>query len=74
MFETYSVDFGLEDAHLNEKNLPQRNIDHGEVVVLVDDRLKPWVEGVGHDLEAGPDAGDNQVDVVTRAAVRAEPL
>ncbi len=54
--------------------LPERDVDHWEVVVLVDDGLEPWVEGVGHDFEPGPDAGDDQVDVVARAVVGAEAL
>ncbi len=54
--------------------LPERDVDHWKVVVLVDDGLEPWVEGVGHDFEPGPDAGDDQVDVVARAVVGAEAL
>jgi hypothetical protein len=54
--------------------LPEGDVDHWEVVVLVDDGLEPWVEGVGHDFEPGPDAGDDQVDVVARAVVGAEAL
>jgi hypothetical protein len=54
--------------------VPQRHVHHGEVVVLVRDGLQPRIEGVGHDLKAGPDACDDQVDVVTRTLVRTETL
>ena len=44
----------------------------GQIVVLVDQRPEPGVEGVGDDLQPRLDAGDHQVDVVARAQLGAD--
>lgn len=55
-------------------NVPQRHIDRRKVVVFVGYFLESGIKGIGHDLQSSFDAGDDEIDIITRAFFGAHGL